>query len=90
MTGAVRDAVIAGMWVVVRRLDHLGPGAPKHGRRVAAELDLVDQDTRAGSTGRSCNAAPSHMRALREQLEAELQAVGHDALILADAHDDAQ
>ncbi len=88
VTGAVTDAVVTGMFVGVRWLDNRGTGPAKDRRWIAVELDLVDEHLDPGDDDALQRRALAD-GALGEQLEAELEAVGNDALLLADAHDDA-
>ena len=93
MLADVTGAVLAPSWpvmrVIVRALDDRCAGTAEDRRRVAVELHLIDEDTRA----RFEDALQRRSLAdgvLGEQLKSELQAVGNDALVLADANDDAQ
>ena len=89
MTGAV----LAPSWpecsCACGRLDDRRTGPAKDGRRIARELDLVDQHLDPGDDDALQRRAFAG-GAFSEQLKAELEAVGHDALLLADAHDDAR
>src|SRR5580692_2423568 len=71
------------MWSLGNR----SAGSAKDGRRIARELDLVDQHLDPGDDDAVQRRAFAG-GAFSEQLKAELEAVGHDALLLADAHDD--
>src|SRR5580700_2908762 len=71
----------------VRWLDHRCTGSAKDRGRVPAQLDLIDEhlDPRDDDASQRRTFADG---AFGEELKAELEAVGNDALLVADAHDD--
>src|SRR5579862_8010517 len=75
--------------MVVRALDDRCAGAAEDDRWIALELHLIDEDARARFE-KTLQRSSLADGVLREQLKAELQAVRNDALVLADAHGDAE
>src|SRR3984957_18089156 len=73
------------MFVVVRRLDDRSAGAPEDRRRVSVEFHLVDEDVHSGHD-EALQPRAFTDGAFGKELESELEAVGDDALLLADAH----
>ena len=75
--------------MLVRALDHRCAGTAEHDGWVAVELHLVHENARSGLDDALQHGALAD-GVLGKELEAELEAVGDDALVLADANDDAQ
>src|SRR5580693_873855 len=76
------------MCVGVRGLDDWRAGPAEDGRWIALELHLINEHLDPGNQ-QALQRRACAVGAVREQLEAELEAVGNDALLLADANCDA-
>ena len=69
-------------------LDNGRTGSAKDRRRITAKLDLIDENLDTGDDDALQDRAFTG-GAFGKQLKTELEAVGNDPLLLADAHDNA-
>src|SRR5579864_5107309 len=77
------------MSVIVLSLDDRRAGAAEDRRGVSVQLHLVDEDIDPGHD-ETLQRRTVAVRALGKELESELEAVGDDALLFADAYGDAR